>query len=131
MEKISVEQIDIVRERAHITYKEAKEVLERFNGDIVSSLLYLEEQDKVNSEFKKDGQKFYKKGKSILTKINNTRVIIKNKELKSLDISAKLAILLSILAPHILVIILPLSMLNGYKIRFEDIEELKVDLTKN
>lgn len=43
---ISIEQIDLLRKRANVGYKEAKEALEKCNGDIVEALSYLEEQNK-------------------------------------------------------------------------------------
>lgn len=40
----SLEQIDIVRERAGVSYKEAKEALEMHNDDVVDAIIYLEQQ---------------------------------------------------------------------------------------
>lgn len=128
MEKITVEQIDAVRKRANVGYKEAKEVLEKFDGDIVSALLYLEEEDKTVSEFKRETDKYYRKGKSVIKKLNTTRLKIKKDERISLDISSMLALIITLLAPHISLLVLVLSLFYGYKIRFE--KELEFDLTK-
>ena len=128
MEKITVEQIDAVRKRANVGYKEAKEVLERFDGDIVSALLYLEEEDKTVSDFKKETDKYYRKGKSLVKKLNTTRLKIRKNERIALDISSMLALIITFLAPHITLLSLVLSFFYGYKLRFE--KELEFDLTK-
>lgn len=128
MEKITVEQIDAVRKRANVGYKEAKEVLERFDGDIVSALLYLEEEDKTVSDFKKETDKYYRKGKSLVKKLNTTRLKIRKNERIALDISSMLALIITFLAPHITLLSLVLLFFYGYKIKFEN--ELEFDLTK-
>lgn len=128
MEKITVEQIDAVRKRANVGYKEAKEVLERFDGDIVSALLYLEEEDKTVSDFKKETDKYYRKGKSLVKKLNTTRLKIRKNERIALDISSMLALIITFLAPHITLLSLVLSFFYGYKLKFE--KELEFDLTK-
>lgn len=44
---VTLEQIEIIRERARVTYAEAKEVLEKCNGDALEALIMLEAQAKV------------------------------------------------------------------------------------
>ncbi len=36
---VSLEQIDLLRKRANVSYEEAKEVLEKFDGDIIEALV--------------------------------------------------------------------------------------------
>ena len=40
MVEINIEQIDAVRQRTNVGYKEAKEVLEKFDGNVVDAILY-------------------------------------------------------------------------------------------
>jgi len=42
--QISLEKIEQLRERTGISYAEAKEILEKVNGDLVEALIYLEER---------------------------------------------------------------------------------------
>lgn len=42
-----LEQIEKLRERAQVTYDEAKEAYEQANGDLLDALIYLEKQGKV------------------------------------------------------------------------------------
>ncbi len=45
----TLEQIDVVRERAGVSYKEAKQALEAHGDDVVEAIIYLEEQKTAHS----------------------------------------------------------------------------------
>ncbi|MCE5197239.1 MAG: DUF4342 domain-containing protein [Negativicutes bacterium] len=45
-QEITLEKIDLVRERMNISYKEAREALDASNGDLVGALVHLEEKKK-------------------------------------------------------------------------------------
>ncbi len=47
---ITLENIDLIRERTGISYREAKEALERNDGNVIDTLIELE--DKSNSSTK-------------------------------------------------------------------------------
>ena len=80
--KITMEQIDIVKTRANVGYKEAKEILEKFDGDVVEAILYLEEQSKIKSDVKIANTTYFKKAENLVYKLNRTHVeIYKKKEL--------------------------------------------------
>lgn len=42
MNEITLEKVDLVKERAFVTYLEAKEALEHSNGDVLEALIYIE-----------------------------------------------------------------------------------------
>ena len=48
-EKITLEKLDILRERADLSYQEAKELLELCDGDVVQALIELEHRPKKES----------------------------------------------------------------------------------
>ena len=50
MENITLEQIDLIMQRANVSYAEAKEALEQCGGDTVEALLLLEKAHKINSK---------------------------------------------------------------------------------
>lgn len=58
---ISLEKIDLLKERANVGYKEAKEALEQCDGDLVEALIWLEENEKIKSESERQGRKQYYK----------------------------------------------------------------------
>lgn len=43
----TIEQVEQLRKRAHVSYQDAKEALEACNDDILEALIYLEKQGKV------------------------------------------------------------------------------------
>ena len=45
-----LEKIDKLRERANVSYEEAKEALEASDGDLLDAMIYLERQGKVKAE---------------------------------------------------------------------------------
>jgi len=47
---VNLEQIEALRERANVSYGEAKEALEVCDGDLVEALIYLEKNNKIKSE---------------------------------------------------------------------------------
>lgn len=76
---INLEKIDILRERTGVSYKEAKEVLERAEGNIVDALIELEERNKHSwvESMGVAGNEVIEKLKAIIKKGNVTRVILK------------------------------------------------------
>lgn len=46
MNEITLEKIDIIRERTGVSYTEAKEALEACDGNVVDSLIYIEQSQK-------------------------------------------------------------------------------------
>jgi uncharacterized protein DUF4342 len=45
---VTIEKIDLLRERTNITYSEAQEILEKFDGNVVEALISLESNNKTN-----------------------------------------------------------------------------------
>lgn len=46
MSDITLEKIDIIRERTNVSYAEAKKALEIADGNVVDALIYIEEDQK-------------------------------------------------------------------------------------
>lgn len=75
---ISLEKIDVLRERANISYKEAKEILEKYDGDLIESLIYLEENKKtLGNSINKTSEQIVEKLKAIIKKGNVTKIVLK------------------------------------------------------
>ncbi len=76
---ITLEKIDIVRERTGVSYKEAKEALEENNGELVESIISIEEnygKTWVNT-MSIAGNEVVEKLKAIIKKGNVSRIILK------------------------------------------------------
>jgi len=76
---ISLEKVDIVKERTGASYKEAKEALEQNNGDVVESIIFIEE--KVGKTWMDTmsgaGNEIVEKLKDVIQKGNVARIMLK------------------------------------------------------
>ncbi|MCR1933840.1 DUF4342 domain-containing protein [Clostridium tepidum] len=85
--EITLEKIDIVRERTGATYTEAKEALEACDGNVVDALVYMEnkfEEEKEEMYTTKDD--LVKWIKDIIKKGNVTRIKVKKEDKIIVDI---------------------------------------------
>ncbi|ENK1242912.1 DUF4342 domain-containing protein [Clostridium sporogenes] len=85
--EITLEKIDIIRERTGATYTEAKEALEACDGNVVDALVYME------NKFKEEKEEMYttkddlvKWIKDIIKKGNVTRIKVKKEDKIIVDI---------------------------------------------
>lgn len=85
--EIDLEKIDIVRERTKVTYAEAKEALEKSDGNVVDAIIYLEgKQKNVFDSVSDAGNDFVDAIKKIVKKGNVNRIRIKKDDKVLLDI---------------------------------------------
>ena len=87
MSEITLEKIDIIRERTGVTYTEAKEALEACSGNVVDALIYIEQSKKTtmnNIYTTKD--EFLDWLKDLVKKGNVNRIRIKKDEKVIVDI---------------------------------------------
>lgn len=120
MSKITIEQIDTVKTRANVGYKEAKEILEKFDGDVVQSILSLEEENKIKSEIKIANTSYFKKAKSLVYKLNRITVEIHKKDKTVLRIPMSLAIVFSIIGLPAVIVGVLIAIFTGHKIKIEN-----------
>ena len=75
---ITIEQIDTVVARTNATFKEAKEALEKVNGDVVEAIILIEnEQKSWTDNISNKGDRMIEKLKEILRKGNVTKITVK------------------------------------------------------
>ena len=116
--EITLEQIDLVMERAQVSYTEAKEALEATNGDLLEALLYLEKQGKVNNK-QKDVSDMGSKLEGIIQKLNKTRFKMFKKDTTYVNIPLSIAILLILPTLYVSIIALLISLIVGVRIELE------------
>lgn len=46
---ITIEQVEVLREKTGVSYEEAKEAMEATNGDLLDAVIYLEQQGKLSA----------------------------------------------------------------------------------
>lgn len=134
---VSLEKIDMLMERANISYKEAKEALEMHDGDMVEALIYLEASNKTASN--KTAQKSNRSGsqrtqsqknpnntdffddvKNFIQKMHKTNFVIGNSQKKIIDIPLTIASLIILFTLPVSLFVLIIPYLFGYKISIQD-----------
>ncbi|MDF2949000.1 MAG: ubiquitin [Sedimentibacter sp.] len=122
--KVTLEQIDELRNRVNVSYEEAKHTLEKNDGDLIKSIIELE---------KKKGRKNEYKGNftSFTDRLLSLRMSIKNKEGETM-INLPLILVLIIFAMAFWVVIfgLILAILTSCKIKIYRDKTLNVNSLK-
>lgn len=130
---VGLELIEKLKERADVSYEEAKAALEKFDGDIVEALIYLEQQNKMKKPPKGNSacSGFLDKAKKILKTCNETHMIISKNEEKIVNVSLTIVILVTIFVPPLTIIALLAALLTGHKVRLEKpgCDEIKINKT--
>jgi len=110
MEKVTLEKVDMVRERTGVSYEKAKEALEVCEGDVLEALIYIEKTQGIlndNNESSK-GQEENKTSisieelkawfKQMIEKGNVTRIKIKKDDTELIDIPVNAGIAAGVVA---------------------------------
>lgn len=132
---ISIEQIDEMRKRTNCSYQEAKELLEKHDGDLIDAIVEFEKNHggkQKNTSSEKNGS-FVKKVKELIQKGFITRFVIEKEENTILNIPVNVLILaLIITMPLIWIypIIFIVIYFMGYKIRLRKEEGPEVDINE-
>jgi len=124
--EITLEKIELVKDRTGVSYKEAKEALEAAEGNVVDAIIAIEEQvnQKAAAKFSDNGQKVVEKIKEYIKKGNIARLVVKKDGETALNIPVNAVIIGTVLAPWLTAIGTIISL--GTKC---DIELIKTDGT--
>ncbi len=131
--KITLEMIDELRSRVNVTYEEAKDALERTEGDVVKSIILLERQKKGY----KDNNKQSKKAKAntgankALNTFLSTDFVLKRKDKIFLNIPLWIVMLVGLFTMPFSIILLVVLLLVGYQMRIVTGKKTKFDINKN
>ncbi|MCX7694545.1 MAG: DUF4342 domain-containing protein [Caloramator sp.] len=108
MEEITLEKIDILRQRANVSYAEAKEILQKNNGNLIEALIELESKQKTFTQNVVEvSNELTETIKEIIKKGNVTRIKVKKDSRVLVDIPVNAGVAagaLSLLNPYLLVI---------------------------
>ncbi len=79
--EITLEKIELVKDRTGVSYKEAKEALEAVDGSVVDAIINIEDNiDKKGASKSKDANTVVEALKGIVKKGNVSKIVIKNTE---------------------------------------------------
>lgn len=99
--EITLEKIELVKDRTGVSYKEAKEALEAADGSVVDAIISIEETIDVKSKSKLGEQSavIVEKIKAAVRKGNVSRVIVRKGDDVMLNLPVSVSIIGSVLAP--------------------------------
>lgn len=126
MSEITLEKIDIVRERTGVTYAEAKEALEACDCNVVDALIYIEKNKKSpmdNIYTTKD--EFLTWLKDIINKGNVTRIKVKKDEKVLIDMPVNAGIAVGVVAYAIWAPIIAIGVVGAV------VTKITIELTKS
>jgi NACalpha-BTF3-like transcription factor len=124
--KVTLEQIDELRNRVNVSYEEAKSTLEKNDGDLIKSIIELEN---------KKGRKYEKRGNftSFANRLLALKMSIKSKDGDViLNVALVIALAVFMMAPWVGIFVIALAVLTSCKIRIYKGKSLNVnDINKN
>ncbi|KDR96690.1 protein of unknown function [Peptoclostridium litorale DSM 5388] len=132
---VSIDKVDLIRERANVSYEEAKDALEKSSGDIVEALIYLEKDEKIRKERISIGRRvnestFGQRIKDFVKEIHSHSFIIEKNAESIINIPSTIALLLLLFAFPMTVIALFAAILMGCKVVIKKKNGAKLDLKK-
>lgn len=103
MEEITLEKIDILRERTGLSYREAKETLEKCHGNIIEALIDLEGKKQTNwtDEFTVRSSEVMDKVKELLHEGNINRIRVKHEGKTLVEIPVAIGAIGAIALPQL------------------------------
>ncbi|HHV45664.1 MAG TPA: DUF4342 domain-containing protein [Tissierellia bacterium] len=129
--EITLEMIDSVVARTNATFQQAKEALEKTNGNVVDAIIYIESAQKSSwqEELTDKGNEIIKKVKEILKKGNVTRITVKKDDEVILNLPITAAAVGAIISAPLALIGLGGALLSKctVEIQKEDGEVIKVN----
>lgn len=123
--KVTLEQIDELRNRVNVSYEEAKRTLEKNEGDLIKSIIELE--NKKNSKYIRNGN-----FTSFTNRLLALKMSIRNKEGNILmDVPLVLVLLTFLMAFWAVIFLLVLAILTSCKIKiYRDKNSVSVNSLK-
>ncbi len=129
---ITLEKIDLIMDRAKVTYNEAKEALEKADGNVVDALIALEEKKKTKNNkrkwksVKKDTL-IYKMQQWIL-KVNAYKLSVSDKSKEYMSIPLVVASLIILFTFPLSILSLAILIILDYKVAIHNNEGEIIDI---
>jgi hypothetical protein len=129
---ISLEKVDIIRDRTGVSYKEAKDALEAANGNVVDALINIEEAgDKRWTEtISVKGSEAVDKLKGIVKSGNVNRIRVKKDEYVILDIPVTAGAISAVVIPQLTAIGTAVALLSKCTIEVERPSKQTINVTE-
>ena len=135
MESYSIEDIELLRKKSGLSYQEAVALLDYHNGDLARALIDLEKSGRLKEETtmnnhetkqtrEKDGThgEVRTKALNILQRLYRSRIKVAKGETAVVNLSVLFGGACLLLAPHMTIAGIIISMLLGYKFSFSNMD---------
>jgi hypothetical protein len=128
MSDITLEKVDLIRERTGASYAESKEALEACDGNVVDALVYIESRKQTfSNNLYTSKDEFVNWVKEIVRKGNVTRIRIKRDEKVIADIPVNAGIAVTGLAALVMSPLLAIGVLTVTAV----VTKLTIEITKD
>lgn len=99
--EITLEKIELVKDRTGVSYAEAKEALEAADGSVVDAIISIEEtiDSKESKAFSRQGTAVLDNLKELIKKGNVSKIVVKREDEIILNIPVNLGIIGTVVAP--------------------------------
>lgn len=106
MEEITLEKIDMLRDRTGISYREAKDALERSNGNVLEALIEFEEKKDTNwtEEISVRSSEVIDKVKALIYEGNVNKISVKHDGRTLVEIPVTFGAIGAVVLPHLAVL---------------------------
>ncbi len=103
MEQITLDKIDIIRERTNVSYRQAKEALTKHDGNVLEALIELEDgkQTSWTEEFSVRSGEVVDRVKQLIHEGNVTKIRVKNEEKTLVEIPVTLGAISAVILPQL------------------------------
>lgn len=128
---ISIDKIDTVVARTKVSYKEAKQALERTSGDVIEAIILIEESLEDEEILSKKGEAILDKVKELVKEGNVTKVIVKRNNKVILNIPVTLAAIGAVLYVKLALLGLGLAVISNSTIEIIKENGEVIKLNKN
>ena len=104
--EITLEKIELVKDRTGVSYKEAKEALEANDGSVVDAIIEIEESigEKTKGKVSEGGHRVLEKIKELVKKGNVSKIVIKKDEDIVLNLPVNIGIVGTVIAPWVMIL---------------------------
>ena len=115
---ISLDQIDLIMKRTNATYTEAKDALEKSNGDVVEALALLEKEGKATrrSNVNSTQEQF----NTYVDTLKTTHFVLSKDDHDYIHAPLIAVLIAMVLSFHVSVIALVIALICGFKIKLTD-----------
>ncbi|MCL2493105.1 MAG: DUF4342 domain-containing protein [Clostridiales bacterium] len=129
--EITLEKIELVKDRTGVSYKEAKEALEAADGNVVDAIIAIEEQvnQKAYTKFSDGSTKVMDTIKEYIKKGNVARIVVKKEEEVVVSLPVNAVIIGTVLAWWLTVIATAITLGTRCSIELVKTDGTVVDIT--